>query len=178
MRTEVLDAWRGLVVREAHARFPEFSLSSKRVRGEPRGLLKFEWRPSEKLWCYIAFRPLDSEAFDALIAWSVRDRFPISDARTAEAPQDLENFDADFAIDWSLNFVPRSGAAHWNFWNPPDSVVEDPNEFALAYAAHFGRRLSHAEAEALVAPAVALGMTEVEKYGVPYLRRRALREAK
>ena len=160
-------------MREAASRFPEFELSAKRARSEPRGLLKFQWHPHPELWCYIAFRPLDSEAFDALIGWSTRDRFPIADGPAGDAPQDLEDFDATHAIDWSLSFVPRAGTAHWDFWNPPEGTLDDPMAFATAYASHFERKLTAAEAEQLVRPAVSIGMAEVEDFGLPYLKRRA-----
>lgn len=178
MRPEVHAAWRSQIEREVSKTFPQFVGLAKRVRGEPRGLLKYQWHPHPKLWCYIAFRPLDSEAFDALVGWSIRDRFPIADGRGATSPQDLENFDAESVIDWSLSFVPRSGAAHWNFWDPPSHVVDDPGAFADAYAKHFARSLSEEEANDLVRPAVNLGIAEVRDFGLPYLRRRAAYEAK
>lgn len=177
MRPEVLAAWRSQIEREVNKNFPEFEAVTKRVRGEPRGLLKYQWHPHPRLWCYIAFRPLDSEAFDALVGWSVHDRFPIADAPGGSAPQDLENFDAPHILDWSLSFVPRIGTAHWSFWNPPSNAVDDPRAFAEAYAKHFSHSLSAEEANELVWPFVELGIAEVRDFGLPYLRRRAAYKA-
>ncbi len=176
MRPEVLEAWKSNIQKNVAMHFPNFLPLIKRVRGEPRGILKFQWHPHPKLWCYIAFRPLDSEAFDAFVGWSTRDRFPIADQAPNERAQDPENFDAPSFIDWSLNLVPRSGTAHWNFWNPPDNAVEDAAAFADAYAKHFLRSLTEDESIDLVRHAVELGIKEVYEHGLPYLRRRAAYE--
>jgi hypothetical protein len=173
MRAEVLTAWRKQIEEAVRVQFPEFEPVTKRVRGEPRWMLKYIWHPRARLWCYIAFRPLNSEAFDALVGWSTSDRFPIADGPTGVAPQDIWNFDAPHVIDWSLTFVPRNGAAHWSFWNPSDAIRDNPTEFAKAYAAHFMRALSPQEADDLVRPAIELGIAEVRDYGIPYLQRRA-----
>jgi hypothetical protein len=177
MRPEVHAAWRRQIEREVSKNFPEFVASTKRVRGEPRGILKYQWHPHPKLWCFIAFRGLDSEAFDALVGWSTRDRFPIADGQGFNTAQDLEDFDAASVIDWSLSFVPRNGAAHWNFWDPPNDVIDNPRAFADAYAQHFARSLSQEEANELIRPAVGRGIAEVRDFGLPYLRRRAAYEA-
>lgn len=173
MRKEIFDAWREEVESAVAQNFPEFHKLTKRVRGEPRGILKYQWHPSQDLWCYIAFRPLDSEGFDAMVGWSTSDRFPIADGAVGGGPQDLWDFDAPYAMTWSLNLVPRNGAAHWNFWDPPEEVVDDPAAFAREYAAHFLKVLMVEEARVLVRPAVERGIAEVRDYGIPYLRRRA-----
>ena len=172
MRPEVLLAWRRKIEKEVSRALPEFKPVTKRVRGEPRGMLKYQWHPQRDLWCYIAFRPLDSEALDALIGWSVTDRFPIGET-PHHTPQDLEDFSAPYVLDWSSSFVPRSGAAHWNFWNPSTEAIESPKVFAEEYGAHFARSLSPEEADELVAPSVDLAIAEVRTHGLPYLRRRA-----
>jgi len=77
-----------------------------------------------------------------------------------------------------MSFVPRSGTAHWNFWNQPNDVIDDPRAFTEAYAKHFARSLSSGEANDLVRPIVDLGIAEVRDYGLPYLRRRADYEVK
>jgi hypothetical protein len=172
MRPEVLEAWKSAIQKSVAMQFPNFLPLIKRVRGEPRGILKFQWHPHPNLWCYIAFRPLDSEAFDVLVGWSTQDRFPIADQGARERIHDPEDFAAPSFIDWSLNLVPRSGAAHWNFWNPSDDAVEDASAFADAYSKHFLRSLTEEEANDLVRHAVELGIKEVRNHGIPYLRRR------
>lgn len=175
MRQEVCIAWREQIESAVAEEFPQFQRVTSRTRGEPRHLLKYRWHPHQKLWCFIAFRPLDSEAFDAFVGWSSSDRFPISDGATGA--QDPEDFEAPHMLFWSSELVPRSGTAHWSFWNPPQSLIDDPAAFATAYAREFTKTLSPVEAADLVRPAVKAGIAEVREFGIPYLERRAKYEA-
>jgi hypothetical protein len=61
---------------------------------------------------------------------------------------------------------------YWNFWEPPAELLDDPESFGRAYAAHFGKDLTLADAVELVRPAVARGIAEVHDYGLPYLAKR------
>ncbi len=176
MRPAVYAAWKSQIELEVAKYFSDFEPSTKRVRGESRGTLKYEWHPYPNLWCYIAFRPLDSEAFDALVGWSVHDRFPIADG--SGQTQDLNDFESQSVMDWSLSFVPRSGTAHWNFWEPSSDIVDDPKLFSEAYMRHFSHSLTTEEASALVRPAIESGIAEVRDFGLPYLLRRVAYEAK
>lgn len=177
MRKTVFEAWRTITEDLVASEFKNFSKVTVRSRGEPRQLLKYVWRPQENLWCYIAFRPLDSEAFDALIGWSCIQKFPISDAGAGSGKQDIWDFTRPSVIVWSSQLVPRSGLAHWNFWEIPESLLESPEEFGRVHAEHFLKQLSDEDARQLVRPAIAAGVAEVKKYGIPYLEQRALHHA-
>lgn len=171
MRKVVFQAWCELIDQEVGHRLPGFSLFAGRSRGEPRNLRKYVWKPIEGLWCFIAFRPLESEAFDAYVGWSDKERFPGQDciAPTQDAMQDLG---APCRIVQSLDLVPRSGLAHWNFWQAPPELLDDPQAFGAACAAHFSKELNLEQALDLVRPAVDKGISEVHDHGLPYLARK------
>jgi hypothetical protein len=170
MRSVVLEAWK-LAIAEAMARLlPEFSLYPRREAGEPRNLLRFLWSPRPALHCFVVFRPIESEAFDAWIGWSIDGRCPFV---RPQGPDAFRNFESPAAMCSTIDLVPRSGTAHWSFWDAPQSLLADPTAFGAAYAAHFGRPLSLADAQVEVLGAVEAGLSEVVRYGVPYLQQRA-----
>lgn len=171
MRSEVLRAWRDEVVRCMSGRLPHFTLSTRRARPDPPGLLKFEWQAGHKLWCFIAFRPLDSEAFEAYAGWST-DYSKSAVTNVAVSSGSIDDFSSKFHFDFSMSYVPRSGLSYWNFWNPSGDAVDDARLFANEYLVQFARVLSADEAQALVAPAVKEAMDEIVTYCIPHLEKR------
>lgn len=172
MRAVVYQAWHDTIQERVRDTFSDFALVVGRVKGEPPRMLKYEWRPEDDLWCYVAFRPLESEAFDAFVGWSTRGKFPIASANELGKAQNIWDFDAPFVLTWSMELVPRQGSAFWSFWNPPDDLIDAPEAFGKAYAEHFSMQIDYAEARQLVEPAVAKGIQEVRAHGIPYLQKR------
>ena len=172
MRTIICEAWKDAIDEAVRREFPNFEPLTKRARSEPRGMLKYQWHPQERLWCYIAFRPLDDDAFDAFVGWSMLDQFPIGSGLQLDKVQDILDFEAPFVLAWSMQLVPRAGAAHWSFWNPPANLSDDPEEFGRAFAEYYAQQLTYVDARKLIEPAVAAGIAEVRDYGIPYLQKR------
>lgn len=170
MRPEVLRAWQDEVVRCMAERLPHFTRSTRRVHPDPPGLLKFEWQARHKLWCFIAFRPLDSEAFDAYAGWS--NDYSKSAVTNVAASGSIDDFSSEFHFDLSMSYVPRRGLSYWSFWNPSNDAVDDARLFADEYLVQFAKALSASEAKALVVPAVNDAMDEIVTYCVPYLERK------
>jgi hypothetical protein len=108
MRPIVLEAWRDIITAEAARRLPEFEAYGKRERGGPRGALRYQWRATPTLSCYVLFRPIDSEAFDIYAGWSTLHRCPFTFGQSSE-PDDFNVKEAMFA---SIQLARRSGAAH------------------------------------------------------------------
>ncbi len=172
MRPIVQKAWSDAIDEKVLALFPDFVRVEGRGSAEPKGLRKFQWRPSEALTCFIAFRPLDDEAFDAFVAWSTRGKFPTGPAQTEAKADGILDFSLPEVLAWSMALVPRSGVSYWSFWDPPSSLANDPAKFGAAFAEHYSRALSYDEARILVEPKVCAGIAEVHDFGLPYLLRR------
>ena len=170
VRPTVLQAWNDAISQAVAEKLPQFALYPKRERGEDRGMLRFVWRPTPDLSCFVVFRPISSEAFDAYVGWSTDGRCPFA---LPQDPDSVSTFHGVRAMRPSMDFVPRHGEAHWSFWDSSDELLDDPAEFARQYAAHFARDLSYQEARALVSPAIDAGIEEVVRFGVPYLSNRA-----
>lgn len=176
MRPIVQKAWSDAIDEKVGSLFPDFVLVEKRGKNEPRGLRKFEWRPTKSLTCFVAFRPLDDEAFDAFVGWSTKGRFPTGPAHTEAKEDGILNFALPEVLAWSIALVPRTGVSYWSFWDPPASVASDPARFGAAFAEHYVQSLSYDEARSLVEPKVSAGVAEVHDYGLPYLQRRVKHE--
>ena len=170
MRPVVLTAWKEVIAHRVSEELPRFSPYSRRERGEDRGMLKFASELKQGLWGFVLFRPIDSEAFDAYVGWSTDGRCPYARLGVNVETHDFSQPRAIFA---SITLAGRSGAAHWSFWNPADSLADDPTAFTKAYVEYASRKYGEAEARELVAPAVEAGIREVVLYGLPYLARRA-----
>jgi hypothetical protein len=171
MRPVVLEAWKLAVTETAAQQLPGFHLYTRKEMGEPRNLIRYVWSPRPDLHCFIVFRPIESEAFDAWIGWSTDGRCPF--ARTQD-PESFKDLNASTAICPTAWIIPRHGKAHWSFWNSPDALLDDPTAFGMAYGAHYGKTLTPAEAQVEVGPAVAEGFREIVEHGIPYLQRRAV----
>jgi hypothetical protein len=152
---------------------PQFSLVTKRERGEEKNLLKFVWLPRPSLTCGVAFRPID-DGFDAWVGWSTSGRFPYMAAQADPTPAPDSPFDfARTAIMVpSINLSGRSGLAAWMLWEPAAEEIDDPAAFAKAYVEHATKEFSPKEAMDLVMPRVKSAVKEVRDYGLPYLQRR------
>lgn len=172
MRPEVLRAWQDEVVRCIVERLPHFTRSTRRVRSDPPGLLKFEWQARHKLWCFVAFRPLDSEAFDAYAGWST-DYSKSAVTNVAASGDSIDDFSSEFHFDLSMSYVPRRDLSYWSFWDPSSEAADDARLFANEYMVQFTKVLSANEAKALVAPVVNDAMDEIVTYCIPYLEKRA-----
>ena len=169
MRSVVLEAWEEAVLRRVVDFLPQFAPYARRERGEDRGMLRFASELGPGLTGFVVFRPIQSEAFDAYVGWSTDGRCPYARAPSGANPGDLTQPRAMFP---SIVLAGRSGAAHWNFWSPPDSLADDPPEFARAYAEYTARESTELEARELVCSAVEAGVREIVAYGLPYLARR------
>jgi hypothetical protein len=170
MRSVVLKAWKEAIAHRVASDLPKFSPYSRRERGEDRGLLKFASELQPGLWGFLVFRPIDSDAFDAYVGWSTDGRCPYARVQVTSEPNDFTQPRAMFA---SITLAGRSGAAHWSFWSPDDSLTDDPAAFARAYLEYASREFSEDEARELIAPAVEAGIREIVLYGLPYLASRA-----
>ena len=169
MRPIVRQAWTDAIVEAMEDRLPQFVAYAKRERGEDRGLLKYVHSPVHGLWLFVAFRPIESEAFDAWLGWSTEGRCPYALPQEPGAYLDLSS---PTAMCLSMSLVPRVGLAHWNFWEPEERIIGDPLAFLEAYAAHVLSDLTYTEARKFVASAVDAAFSEILCFGVPYLDRR------
>lgn len=170
MRKEVLNAWQQSVYAGVARSFPNFGPLRGRVRPEPPGLVKFHWRPRDGLNCFIAFRPIESEAFDVYAGWSTKDKSAVT--VISSTPANSSSFSALEYFNVSSAYSGRQGLVHWNFWSPSDVVASDPALFANEYARHFLRVLSPEEARELVEPSVSSALEEIGTYCIPYLESR------
>lgn len=177
MRKTVQKAWQTSVDKAMRLQFPDFVPYAKRERGEPRGMLKYVWKASESLWCFIAFRPVESEAFDLWVGWSAYKRFPFANAPKIQVLDGSVDYDLPEAMVSSMDLVPRQGMAHWSFWNPDDEIVDDPEAFARAFAEQHALELTDEQAMTLVAPAVTAAFGELAEYGLPFLREKVRRDS-
>ena len=167
MRPVVLEAWREAIAHRASELLPGFSPYHRRERGEDRGLLRLASEFGPSLTGFVVFRPIE-EAFDAYVGWSTDGRCPY--ARTSTGAS-ADRHRGEMLP--SMVLAGRSGTAHWNFWNPPTHLADDPAAFAQAYCEYVLRKLSAREAMELVRPVVEVGVREVAAYGLPYLAARA-----
>lgn len=169
MRKEVLSALKSIIAREMSASLGMFVLDESRVRPDPPGLIKYVWNPREGLWCFVAFRPIESEALDVYVGWSIKRNVPVALVSDVVG---CHEFSAEGYFNVSASYAKRGGAVHWSFWNPSDEVLDDPAKFASEYAGHYAKALSENEALALVSPSVKKAIDEVLGYGLPYLKLR------
>ena len=133
-------------------------------------MLRYAWQARPGLTCFVVFRPIESEAFDAYVGWSLDGRCPYA---LPQLPEAVSTYVGERAMQPSMHFVPRHGTAHWNFWEPAEEVADNPAEYARSFAAHFMTELSYEDARALVSPAVEQGVDEIVRFGLPYLVKRA-----
>lgn len=172
MRGAIEHAW-GLKVREAVARaFPEFVEAIGRVRGEEKGLIKFEWRPRPTFIGALAFRPL-AEGFDAWVGWSTNGKFPYAQAKNPKiGAHDPADFEHSAAMFLTIVLAKRSGLAFWKFWRPDDALIDNPTEYARQFAQYCLRTDEPAEARRVVELPVEQAVAEIKQFGIPYLHSR------
>lgn len=170
MRPIVLGAWKDQVVDSMRKELPQFDLVKKHEPGDEKNLMKFAWITESGLLCAVAFRALD-EAFDVYLGWSVDGKFPYSTARRNGFHADVWDF-GQTSVMVPLIMLLERGVASWSFWNPPDDLVDRPEEFAKAFAEYYSAELAVDEARALVAESTHRAVLEFADVGVKYLRRR------
>jgi hypothetical protein len=151
---------------------PSFAYVAKRWKGEPAGLRKYVWQPKDGLACFVAFRLLDNEAFDAFGGWTTTGRYPEGETFTA-ATEKFNDFQAPGLVAWSMAFVPRTGVSYWSFWEPSEQARNSPALFGEEFARHFSNPLTADDARTLVRDKIALAIRELREFCVPYLEKRA-----
>ncbi len=172
MREVVYKAWVDLIKFAMQSELPKFQVYQKKEIGEEPGLVKYCWNVSSDLWCFIVFRPLDSEAFDVFIGWSSDSKCPYSRAKVFDAIETkMWDIQAPYFMTSSMNLAERTGLSHWDFFEFPEDIYDDPDAFSSLYAEHFLKDLSEEEARLLVRNAVDKGIAEIKEYGLPYLNK-------
>lgn len=170
MRKIVRDAWKEEVSVAMSAHLPIFHLESKRSPGEWPHVMKFVHARSPRLLWAIAFRPLD-EQFDAYVGWGTNGKSPFEGLEQIATDDLLWQFERDALMLPTATVAHRSGATYWSFWNPSDTLTNDPTRFAAAFAQFCTKRLTSEEARGLVRGPILEAISEIETFCLPYLDR-------
>jgi hypothetical protein len=168
MRKLVLEALKIKIQSEMEIKFPQYKFYKKTMRGDEKGLLRYICQSIDNLSLFIVFRPLTSEGIEASVGWSVLDRCPISTV-TVQGESMFNDFTLDEMMVPLICISKRNGLAHWDFWNPSDELLDNPEKFAIAHSQHFQKQLSIEESQYLVNDAVEKCTQEIFDFGIPYL---------